>query len=675
MPSVTEVSVNLVLSIAILVVSRFLWSYLRSPLRSFPGPPVAAFTNVWRMMDVFKGRCDITHNALHRKYGSAVRLGPNLLSLSDPDVVSQVYNTKTPWQKSDMYFPNDVLVDGIRYSNLFSTRDEKWHSTFVRPIKSLYSMSKVQDMEPGLDVTIALFFEKLRERFVKTGNVCDMSEYLNFFAWDAMSEITFSQNLGILEAGWDYRGFLKRSNRTLDYFASISQLPILDHLLDKNPVMRIGPPTFIWANIFSVEQLQKRLAAGGIKESGHVDYLDRFLEAKEKHPELVDDNTIILWLLSNVLAGSDSTAGAISFALNSGPPTYRSPPTWKELQGLTYFDAVMREGVRVGGGVGLILERVVPKGGFHLPDGRFVPEGTVVGVNPWVMNRCEAVYGGDIESFIPERWLQNPGERDEDYERRFSKMKATDFSFGGGPRVCLGRYVSRLESYKLVAALFTHFDREGQALWAVKLCRRAFKLSLGEFQSVAATMVRQLKHHEKKLLRKVDFHTYKSDGNHREHQVSQRYLLQDPMDYKKYSQLCGSMRSLAHKLSQLDPDSDPVRRKLESELLDKLWRMGILKQSREQGAGLSRVEREVTVSAFCRRRLAVLMVRSGMVETIKAATTFIEQGHVRVGTEVVTDPAYLVTRNMEDFVTWVDSSKIKRNIMRYRDKMDDFDLM
>ncbi len=32
------------------------------------------------------------------------------------------------------------------------------------------------------------------------------------------------------------------------------------------------------------------------------------------------------------------------------------------------------------------------------------------------------------------------------------------------------------------------------------------------------------------------------------------------------------------------------------------------------------------------------------------------------------------TRNMEDFVTWVDSSKIKRNIMKYRDKLDDFEL-
>jgi U3 small nucleolar ribonucleoprotein protein IMP3 len=30
---------------------------------------------------------------------------------------------------------------------------------------------------------------------------------------------------------------------------------------------------------------------------------------------------------------------------------------------------------------------------------------------------------------------------------------------------------------------------------------------------------------------------------------------------------------------------------------------------------------------------------------------------------------------MEIYVTWVDSSKIKRSIMQYQDKMDDFDLM
>lgn len=52
-----------------------------------------------------------------------------------------------------------------------------------------------------------------------------------------------------------------------------------------------------------------------------------------------------------------------------------------------------------------------------------------------------------------------------------------------------------------------------------------------------------------------------------------------------------------------------------------------------------------------------------------------QQGHIRVGTETVTEPAYLVTRAMEDFVTWVDTSKIKRKVLKYNDALDDYDLL
>jgi U3 small nucleolar ribonucleoprotein protein IMP3 len=41
----------------------------------------------------------------------------------------------------------------------------------------------------------------------------------------------------------------------------------------------------------------------------------------------------------------------------------------------------------------------------------------------------------------------------------------------------------------------------------------------------------------------------------------------------------------------------------------------------------------------------------------------------------VSDPAFHVTKNMEDFVTWVDSSKIKRKVQRYNDRLDDYDLL
>lgn len=76
-----------------------------------------------------------------------------------------------------------------------------------------------------------------------------------------------------------------------------------------------------------------------------------------------------------------------------------------------------------------------------------------------------------------------------------------------------------------------------------------------------------------------------------------------------------------------------------------------------------------------RRRLPSVLVNLKFAEHLKEAVTHIEQGHVRVGPETVTDPAFLVTRNMEDFVTRVDSSKIRRKVMEYNAILDDYDVM
>ena len=84
---------------------------------------------------------------------------------------------------------------------------------------------------------------------------------------------------------------------------------------------------------------------------------------------------------------------------------------------------------------------------------------------------------------------------------------------------------------------------------------------------------------------------------------------------------------------------------------------------------------EITASALCRRRIPVVMVRLKMAETMRAAVTFVEQGQVRVGPHAVTDPAFLVTKSMEDYVTWVDTSKVRRAVQKYNDKLDDFDLL
>jgi len=54
-------------------------------------------------------------------------------------------------------------------------------------------------------------------------------------------------------------------------------------------------------------------------------------------------------------------------------------------------------------------------------------------------------------------------------------------------------------------------------------------------------MVRKLKPHEKKLLKKVNFiEGWKHENNVREIKVLRRYLIQNREDYVKYAQACGS---------------------------------------------------------------------------------------------------------------------------------------
>ena len=72
--------------------------------------------------------------------------------------------------------------------------------------------------------------------------------------------------------------------------------------------------------------------------------------------------------------------------------------------------------------------------------------------------------------------------------------------------------------------------------------------------------MRELKFHEQKLLKKVNFLQWKSDQNLREIQVLRRYHVQNRDDYVKYSKVAGQITKLAAKLKLLKQD-DPVRTK------------------------------------------------------------------------------------------------------------------
>jgi U3 small nucleolar ribonucleoprotein protein IMP3 len=180
--------------------------------------------------------------------------------------------------------------------------------------------------------------------------------------------------------------------------------------------------------------------------------------------------------------------------------------------------------------------------------------------------------------------------------------------------------------------------------------------------------MRQLKHHEKKLLRKVDFLNWKKTNNLREIKILRRYHISDREDYTRYSKIVGQIQKMVAILRKL-PSSDADRIRMSETLLDKLHQMAVI----PTGKLLDECER-VNVSDFCRRRLAVVLVNNKFSERAKDAVQLIEQGHVSIGPDVASNPAVHVTREMEDNIKWSQGSKIKRHTMKYQNELDDFEL-
>lgn len=69
------------------------------------------------------------------------------------------------------------------------------------------------------------------------------------------------------------------------------------------------------------------------------------------------------------------------------------------------------------------------------------------------------------------------------------------------------------------------------------------------------------------------------------------------------------------------------------------------------------------------------MMRLKFAETMREAVTFVEHGHIKVGVDTVTDPAFHVSRAAEDYISWVKGSSIRRTVLRHQEQFDDFELI
>ncbi|KAK3318887.1 cytochrome P450 [Apodospora peruviana] len=466
-------------------VTVFVWhvvSWALSPLRRYPGPFLAGWTNLWRFVLMLKGEeYHLTVKKLHEKYGPVVRTGPNLLDIDYPELAKVIYGTDGKWSKTEMYQNNSTIIDGKITYHLFSETNQVIHARKKRPVVKYYSMSSVLALEPKIDGVINEFCKQLEQRFINGPagpKDCDLGEWLAFCTWDFLSTATFSRSFGYLDKGCDFDGSIAIADTSLDYFKAISQMPFLDYWLDKNPIVRIGPANLTNVTRIAFESLMARIQGKDANYDPKThDYLQYFIESKKKNPELVDDGTIMEYLLVNLIAGADTTAvtiRSIIYLCLKRPTIYRKleeeilaagldperPAPYNVARQLPYLEAVVREALRFHPVVAVTMERYVPESGVRLPDGSFVPGGVAIGMNPYVVGRNKDVFGQDAQEFRPERWLQAPGEDQETYRLRRQSMNAADLTFGGGSRICIGKTLALCEVYKIAATLIQRYEIE-----------------------------------------------------------------------------------------------------------------------------------------------------------------------------------------------------------------------
>ncbi|KAH8802544.1 cytochrome P450 oxidoreductase [Xylogone sp. PMI_703] len=430
------------------IIIRLIFNRYKRGLSDIPGPLLASLTDLW-----FFGN---EKYKLHDKYKSPLlRLGPNTVSIADSEAVRIIYGWKPVFKK--------VRYNGSVLENISSTRNEMLHRDLRRPVAHGYSLSTIIEFKPLVDSTSIVFMKQMEEQFAVTRAECQLSKWLQMYAFDIIGELTFSQRFGFLGSGKDLYNMMYHTGRAMDYIGMIGQNKGFGHILRKfrptGPLMK-----------FTVKQIREHIAA---KDDSRPDLLTRFIKAREKYPELITDRRLATYTNTNISAGSDTTAIALrevvhrilthpgcydkfmmevkrALRARSSDDNYTKPITWTESQGMPYFQAVIKECLRLHSALGQIIPRDVPKGGVEIC-GKFLPEGTVVGCNAWTVHRDRKLYGDDADVFRPERWL------DSDLEQ-LRNMENLSFAFGGGPPICLGKNIAMLEISKFIPEFFRRFD-------------------------------------------------------------------------------------------------------------------------------------------------------------------------------------------------------------------------
>ncbi|KAJ5276481.1 Cytochrome monooxygenase lcsI [Penicillium chrysogenum] len=456
-------TISIMYMVAITALGYLLWTVVYnlyiSPLSKFPGPKLAACTNLQNLYWTSTGQYHYKLKELHDKYGDVVRTAPKSLVYRNPQAWKDIYGHRKAGARSFLKDPKFYL-QGPRGPNLLNANDED-HSRERRLLSHAFSEKALREQESLLQSHVDMLVERLKGTISSSRETVDMSQWYNFTTFDIMGDLAFGEPFDCLQES-QYHPWVEMVFVSLKVLALARPLlvypflaPILRTLFPKR-LTKMREDSFTLAT----NKVHRRLET----EVGRQDFMAYILRSNDDRSMTVREMEANAALL--ILAGSETTASLLSgftYYILANPPAYRklvdeireSFNSYEEIDfqrvgQLTYLNAALEESLRVYPPVPAVTPRIVPKEGA-LIDGQFVPENVSVSGAHYSTYHSESHFA-DADSFIPERWLES---RDKRFE---SDNRPAVQPFSLGPRNCLGRNLAYAEMRLIATKIFWSFE-------------------------------------------------------------------------------------------------------------------------------------------------------------------------------------------------------------------------
>ncbi|KAF4761614.1 hypothetical protein N7455_002375 [Penicillium solitum] len=462
--------------VVITLLGYLLWTVIYnlylSPLSKFPGPKLAACTNLQNLYWTSTGQYHYKLKELHDKYGDVVRTAPMSLVYRSPQAWKDIYSHRKLGARSFLKDPKFYL-QGPRGPNLLNSNDED-HSRERRLLSHAFSEKALREQEGLVQSYVDMLVERLKEVVSSSKETVDMSQWYNFTTFDIIGDLAFGEPFDCLRES-QYHPWVKIVFVSMKVMALSRPLlvypflaPIVRRLLPKR-LTKMREKSFALAT----NKVHRRLETK-VERPDFMTYILRYNDDRSMTIREMEANAALL-----ILAGSETTASLLSgftYYIMANPLAYRKlvdeirgsfqsyeDIDFQKVGQLTYLNAALEESLRVYPPVPAIIPRVVPKDGA-LIDGKFVPENVSVSGAHYSTYHSESHFT-KADSFIPERWLDS---RDKRFE---SDSRTAVQPFSLGPRNCLGRNLAYAEMRLIVTKVFWGFDMtmdESSAAWNIQ---------------------------------------------------------------------------------------------------------------------------------------------------------------------------------------------------------------